>query len=104
MVGLGELSMAGIVPAEPAHAIGRHTCGLFQQLRLLADCWRQCFNPVQHGQVGSGLDVIDYVIHPRCKHSDIFPVERCDEAGIQRPHDLVRRVVRDMLQVFQLSG
>jgi hypothetical protein len=27
---------------EPAHAIGRHACGLFQQLRLPADCWRQC--------------------------------------------------------------
>ena len=33
-----------------------------------------------------------------------FSVERRDEAGVQRPHDVVCRVVGDMLQVFQLPG
>jgi len=56
------------------------------------------------GQVGGCLDMVHYVVHPRGKDGDIFSVERRDEAGVQRPHDVVCRVVGDMLQVFQLSG
>jgi hypothetical protein len=53
---------------------------------------------------GSAAASIHYVVHPRGKDGDIFSVERRDEAGVQRPHDVVCRVVGDMLQVFQLSG
>jgi hypothetical protein len=65
---------------------------------------RQNTDLVQHSQITSRLNVVDDVIQPCGKNGDIFSIEWRNETRIERPHDVMGRLVSYVLQISQLSS
>jgi len=68
------------------------------------DGLRQGTDLVQHSQITGGFNFVYDIIQPCGEHRDVFPIERCNEARVQCPHDVVGHLIPYMLQIPQLSG
>ena len=85
--------------AEVADLPGDGLGDLHQHAGLLPQGREWHLDPMQHQQIGHGLDRVEHVVERRRELVDVLPVERRDERRVERGHDPMRQVVTLVLQV-----
>src|SRR6478609_5230956 len=103
-VDLDPVALEVLHRAQARHGVGGHLGHAGEDLELLREALGDLTHAVQHDEVCGLLDVVHAVVEGRGEVVDVLAVERRDERAVHLVDELVRRVVRGVLQLLETVG